>query len=505
MKTFLRILNQEYYDSVTLMALTASLKKEFPGDEIILLMGTPMNLALIHDLGFKDERLSTLTANDCIVGIKTNARDESVLDKFIQALKSNKKSQGSEGNTTLSYPSTASAAKALEANVALISVPGAYAAYEAQLALHQGLNVMLFSDNVSVEDEIQLKKQAQAKNLLLMGPDCGTAIINGVGLAFANQVRRGPIGIVAASGTGLQEVTVLIDRYGGGISHAIGTGGRDLSEKVGGLMMLYGIDVLNADPSTQVITLISKPPSPLVYDKILAKLKNVHKPVVIGFIDGEKPEDSPYFHASTLAETAFLSLKAMKQNPTVFDQLTDGQRMVTSARRVKNKWIRGLYCGGTLCAEAISLARKKLPHTYSNVSKKPSEHLDDVFHSKGHCFVDLGDDVFTNGRPHPMIEPTIRLERILQEAKDPDVGVLLLDFELGYGSHDDPVGTHLDALTTFKKERPDVVLISYVCGTESDAQSLQNQENKLKEIGVLLTSSHAQAVRFAIAMIEGGQ
>lgn len=505
MNSYLRILVNEYYDSVTLMSLTASLKKQYSGDEIFLLMGTSMNVQLIKDIGFKDERLEKVTPNDCLVGIKTKQAKEAVLDELIQALKTSSNKTMSTNQDTVVYPSTQAAAKALNADVAVISVPGAYAAYEAHQALNAGLNVMLFSDNVSVEDEVNLKHKAIAQNLLMMGPDCGTAILNGVGLAFANQIRKGPIGIVAASGTGLQEVTVLIDRFGGGITQAIGTGGRDLSEKVGGLMMLQGIDILNADQETKVITLISKPPAASVYDKILEKLKTVSKPVVIGFIDGKKPENSHYLHATTLAETAYLSLKASKLNPPTFEPLTDQQLLDAAASKKESRVIRGLYCGGTLCAEAISIARKSLKHVYSNVSKKPEEHLDDVFTSKGHCFVDLGDDIFTNGRPHPMIEPTIRLERISQEAKDPEVGVLLLDFELGYGSHDDPTGTHLETLQAFQQSRPDVPIIAYVCGTEGDRQRLKEQEQKLKAIGVRLASSHAQAVRYAVAMIQGGK
>jgi succinyl-CoA synthetase alpha subunit len=486
------------------MSLTASLKKQYSGDEIFLLMGTPMNVQLIKDIGFKDDRLLKVTPNDCLIGIKTNQSKPSLVDDLVNALKSASQQTKSDTNQSLTYPSTSAAAKAIQADVAVISVPGAYAAYEAHQALDAGLNVMLFSDNVTVEDEIALKLKAIQKNLLLMGPDCGTAIINGVGLAFANQIRKGSIGIVAASGTGLQEVTVLIDRFGGGITQAIGTGGRDLSEKVGGLMMLQGIDILNADPETKVITLISKPPAASVYEKILQKLKTVSKPVVIGFIDGKKPENSPYYHASTLAEAAYLSLKAIKLNPPVFEQLTEQQKLDAAANKKEKKLIRGLYCGGTLCSEGISIARKNLTGLYSNVSKKPEEHLDDVFHSKGHCFVDLGDDIFTNGRPHPMIEPTIRLERILQEANDPHVGVLLLDFELGYGSHDDPTGTHLEALQSFKAKRPDVPIIAYVCGTDGDRQRLSDQEQKLKAIGVRLASSHAQAIRYAVAIIQGG-
>ena len=504
MPAYLRLLKNEYYDSVTLMSLTATLKKEFSDREIFLLMGTDMNLDLIRSIGFSPALIEGATPNDCLVGVQGDSVHESDLEGLVHRLKSANDTVVTSGKAVLDYPTLTAANQAFKGNVALISVPGAYAAYEAHQALNENLHVMLFSDNVSVEDEIILKDKAIEKGLLLMGPDCGTAILNGVGLAFANHVRRGNIGLVAASGTGLQEVTTLIDRFGGGISQAIGTGGRDLSEAVGGRMMMHAIRMLAEDPMTDVITLISKPPAESVNEKIMALLKTiVHKKVVIGFIDGKKPEESSFLHASTLAETAYLSLKAAGLQPPLFETMTKAQERTVRAYKTQGQWIRGLYCGGTLCSEAISLARKSLPDCYSNVSKKKEEHLDDVFHSKGHCFVDLGDDVFTNGRPHPMIEPTIRLERLLQEAKDPEVGVLLLDFELGYGSHRDPVGTHAEILKQFKGKRPDVPIIAYVCGTALDFQNLQQQEEKLKELGVLLASSHAQAVRYAIASLKG--
>src|SRR4030095_10708603 len=130
--------------------------------------------------------------------------------------------------------------RAEDADIALISVPGDYAAAEALKALAQGLNVMLFFDNVAIADERAIKLYARARTLLVMGPDCGTAIVNGVPLGFANVVRRGDIGLVAASGTGLQEVTCRIHNLGGGISQAIGTGGRDLKDAGGGMPVLQG-------------------------------------------------------------------------------------------------------------------------------------------------------------------------------------------------------------------------------------------------------------------------
>src|SRR5580704_9603583 len=97
---------------------------------------------------------------------------------------------------------------------------------------------MIFSDNVPIAEEASLKHEARERGLMVMGPDCGTAIIGGVPLAFANAVPRGDIGIIGASGTGIQEVSTLIARAGRGVRHAIGTGGRDMHAEVGGLTTL---------------------------------------------------------------------------------------------------------------------------------------------------------------------------------------------------------------------------------------------------------------------------
>jgi succinyl-CoA synthetase alpha subunit len=371
---------------------------------------------------------------------------------------------------------------------------------------------MLFSDNVSVEDEIALKKLAIEKDLLVMGPDCGTAIINGKGLCFANQVSKGDIGLVAASGTGLQEVTVIIDRFNGGITQAIGVGGRDLSEAVGGLMMLKGLDALDEDESTKVIVLISKPPHKSVLDKIMKRLENVSKPVVLCLLDAhiDHLPKNVYF-TSTLSDGAMKALELVGlKTPDLLDIDQDTLNHIENEKKLfqdEQKYIKGLFCGGTLTAEALSVLRPYVNEMKSNVAKLKNEKMSDPMKSSGHNLVDLGDDIFTQGKPHPMIEPSIRLDRILLEAKLKETKVILLDFELGIGSHDDPIGVTLDTIVKAKelakKENRNVTFVTYVCGTNKDHQGLASSEKRLKDVGVMVAKTNAQAALIATKLIKG--
>lgn len=501
MHTYTRVLRDTYYDSVTLMSLTARLKIDLAPRELVVVMATETNRRLMESVGFDNPELQELAPTDCVIAIMTDD-DESVLETIVASLERGISDVARPGSGDETFRTIPAANAALGANLAVISVPGAYAAREAATALAEGLNVMLFSDNVSVEDEIALKLTARDKGLLMMGPDCGTAIINHVGLCFANSVRRGSIGLAAASGTGLQEVSVLVDRFGGGISQAIGVGGRDLSEAVGGIMMIEAIGALAADSETSVVVLVSKPPAATVHERILAELEGVRKPVVVCFLDGEKPAESAHRYATTLAEAAVLALEAAGIEAPDLVSLSSQQERIVEEHRRPGKYVRGLYCGGTLCAEALSLSRSSLRELTSNVAKKSHEKMRDLARCTGHCLVDLGDDFFTNGRPHPMIEPTIRLDRLLQEARDPDTGVILMDFELGYGSHEDPVGTTLATIAEAQTINPDLVFVAYVCGTQTDKQRLDAQEKKLADAGVLLARSNAQAVRLATALVE---
>jgi succinyl-CoA synthetase alpha subunit len=362
-------------------------------------------------------------------------------------------------------------------------------------ALKSGLHVFLFSDNVSVEDEIELKSLAGRKGLLVMGPDCGTAIVDGVPLGFANAVRRGPIGLAAASGTGLQQVSCLVDRFGSGVSHALGTGGRDLDERVGGRTMLAAIDRLIADPATDVLVLISKPPAPSVAARVIDAVRGAPKPVVVNFLGGE-PEavraagayPASTFEAAARIATALARGDAPPDDDGAADAAEDPALAAlaadAAARLARGQAeVRGLFSGGSLAGEAKLMLRRLLG----------ADRHDRI--------LDLGDDEFTVGRPHPMIDPRLRTEQIAALADEPEVAVLLLDVVLGYGSHLDPAGALAPTIVETRRRAAaagrHLAVVASVCGTEADPQGLGRQEQILAEAGVLLASSNARAARLA--------
>ena len=506
------VIKNAYYDSVTLMSTTVSIKKALKLKDLVMFMGTDMNKDMMDSVGLYHKKFNDATPNDLLIGVDMNEAIDGWVDQVLDKL--NNKDMKSQDDTKTTYKTISQAKQAKDSNIAIISVPGIYAANEAYKALENNMHVMLFSDNVSVKDEIGLKDLAIKKDLLLMGPDCGTAIINGKGLCFANQVNRGSIGLVAASGTGLQEVTVIIDRFGGGISQAIGVGGRDLSEAVGGKMMLKSIDALSEDDETKVIVLISKPPHQTVLDKILSKIKSVNKPVVVCLLDAVVDETLKDVHfVSTLTEAAqkALALSDIKTpNLMAIDEET--KRLIDKECALKNKSqnkIKGLFCGGTLTAETLSVLRVKVGNITSNVAKKKEEKMYDPMISSGHNLVDLGDDVFTQGKPHPMIEPMIRLDRIIEEAKNPETSVILLDFELGLGSHEDPVGVTIEtideAINIAKKDQRHLSFVAYVCGTDKDQQNLEKSEALLKAHDVIIAKTNAHAALIAAEIVGGSK
>ena len=504
-----KVLKNSYYDSVTLMSATVEIKKELHLNDLVMFMGTDMNKDMIKSVGLYQESLDQAKPNDLMLAIDMQDELDDWVDQVFKHLSGSKKANTS---TKENKPKTIHQAKdTLDANIAVISIPGIYAAHEAFSALDHNMHVMLFSDNVSVEDEIALKDYAIEKDLLVMGPDCGTAILNGIGLCFANQVKRGSIGLVAASGTGLQEVTVIIDRFGGGITQAIGVGGRDLSEAVGGKMMLKGIDALDQDEETKVIVLISKPPHHTVLEKIKTRLKAIKKPVVMCLLDATMDQKIKQVHfVSTLTEAAIEALKLIDiKTPDLltFDQdLKDEIKRHKDMFQPKQSKIKGLFCGGTLTAEALSILRPHIKGLTSNVAKKDDEKMKNPLKSDGHNLVDLGDDIFTQGKPHPMIEPTIRIDRILLEAKNPETAVILLDFELGLGSHEDPVGITLPGIVEAKsiaqKDNRQIAFVGYVCGTEQDTQGLKKSEDLLRQAGVIVAKTNAQAAMIAASLVS---
>lgn len=426
-------------------------------------------------------------------GYDAAAVGAAVLDSLSQ--KEEREDEGGDGYT---YTSLEAACKGGKANMAVVSVNGAYAGRVARKALEQGLNVMLFSDNVSLEEELQLKNLAHEKGLFMMGPDCGTAILNGTGLCFANRVRRGSIGIVAASGTGAQEVSCQIHGFGGGVSQLIGTGGRDLSQAVGGRMMLDGLQALAEDPETKIIILVSKVPHPTVAQRIYAQVRETQKPVVIAFLGGDRAEIEACgaIYAETTKRAA---LKAVILSGVPEESINKHALNLPLIQEVKaklapeQKYIRGLFCGGTICQEVYHLIAQKYPNVYSNIAHDTRYVLGPKDASREHTLFDLGDDAFTDGRPHPMIDPSQRLDWIVREAQDPEVGVIALDIILGYGSHPDPAGITLPAIRQAKQlaraRGQHLEILAFVLGTELDSQNFHQQCAKLEAEGVTIASS----------------
>ena len=501
-----KIFPNTYRDSVALMQVSAKINELTGITQASLIMATTTNLELLQEAGLI-ETVPEAGNNDLLLALE--GENESALQEAVVTAES-KLHEMASGiiEREIKKEPLRSIEMALDAfpdaNLALISCPGEYATAEALKALNLGLDVMLFSDNISEEDEIILKKNAETEGLLMMGPDCGTAIVNGVPLGFANNVKKGSIGIVAASGTGLQQVSCLIDRWGGGISQAIGTGGRDLSTKVGGSTMIAGIDALAADSNTKVIVLISKPPSQDVAFKVLERAAKTDKPVVVNFLGStvEVPAGAEVTEAKTLEAAAHAAVRL-----TGIDVQTPARHLVTTGELAtltnrlsgSQKYVRGLYSGGTFSYEAMILMTEMLGPIHSASPLASEQKLDDPWQSREHTVLDLGGDVFTRGRPHPMIDHRLRNERILQEAMDPETAVILLDIVLGFGSHENPAEDLAVAISEARRATTtnEPIFIGFVCGTKNDPQNLEKQETMMSEVGVLLMESNAQAARLA--------
>lgn len=487
-----------YFDSVSLMALTSKANNIEGIKQVNISMGTSMNKDVLKNVGMYSPELEEAKPGDLMIVIDydENMNMDELLKKVEDVMI--RKSDANQTQDDKYFSIEAVAKNHKEAGIAIVSVPGVYATRVSRKALRQGLNVMIFSDNISLEDEISLKQEAHEKGLLVMGPDCGTSIINGKGLCFANAVRKGSIGVVAASGTGAQEVSVRVHDFGGGISHLIGTGGRDLSKEVGGIMMIDGIRALQNDPSTEVIILISKPPAKEVAQRIYSEVTKSKKPVVICFIGGDQAEieASNAIFAKTTKQAA---LKAVVLSGVIEESINKHSLNLPLIEEVKQKlsleqkYIRGLFCGGTICEEVSSLVREKYDNVYTNISKDPAHRLDSQNNSKEHTFIDFGDDSFTQGKPHPMIDPSLRIDRIIKEARDSEVGVIVLDMILGYGAHKDPVEVTLPAIkeakAIAKKEGRNIEILVFVLGTELDPQDMNSQVEKLMKEGVIIASS----------------
>lgn len=498
-----------YYDSVTLMLFSSKLASVEGIKDAAVMMGTDHNKSLMMKSGILTEELArSITPNDLVIGIRGEGDDH--IQQALKVLEEQfeNKRQSVAGDERIRAKTLESAVKQLgNPNFAVISLPGKFAGDEAMKAMKNGMHVLLFSDNVSIEEENRLKDYAVEHQLLMMGPDCGTAIVNGAALGFANVVPQGNIGVVAAAGTGLQEVSVLIGRMGGGISQALGTGGRDVKEEVGGKMMLLALNALNNDPQTQVIGIVSKPPSPSVMQRILNLIQNFQKPVVACFLGGDEKlvAGAGVVAAETLREAAayLVDLSQGRQPQKLSDEDVDG---IVAGERAKyaasQRYVRGLYSGGSLCYESMLLLEKEIGGIYSNIAHGEYE-LKDVESSKGNTLIDMGDDYFTDGMPHPMIDPRLRAERIKREAQDDSVAVMLLDCVLGYGAHENPAGAITDAIHAARGSGKNyITYIVSVCGTDADRQNRGSQEKILRDAGAIVMPSNQQAALLAAKILK---
>ena len=498
MAVFTRVKRRFYQDSLKLMRVSAEVK-DMPGiQQAFAFMATEINKKTRMQQSLMDDEARAAGADDLVLLVECDnaAAGHSALDEFEKRIAASVAVTqiGEDGEHPDAPPATFEQGKAhIDANLAVISVPGTYATVQSMTALSQGMNVMLFSDNVSLKDEVMLKDYAASRNLLVMGPDCGTAIIGGVPLCFANAVRPGTIGVIGASGTGTQELTVLLDAAGCGITHAIGTGGRDLSGEVAGRTALAALELFAADVKTEIIAIVSKPPSPAVAEKVVEAVKASGKPAVLAFLGQapSKPADNIYIAPTIEEAAAKLAALCKGGDPdsakVVFERKPlDGWLAAETSMKhsPSRKTVKGLYTGGTLASEAKYILKR--------------------FDSE---IIDLGDDEYTRGALHPMIDPSNRSAHIMAAFENPDIAVLLCDVVLGYGSHPDPAGELVKSVRAAREKSGHsyIIVIASVTGTENDPQEKSLQKSKLVEAGIHVLPSNQYAAEAAAAIAEKTQ
>ncbi|NUW31030.1 FdrA family protein [Nonomuraea sp. SMC257] len=452
---------------------------DLPGMDVALVaMATELNLAMARDLGFTPPPAGPA---DLLVALRGRdvAAAERELDRLLAALSSAPGSSsygmaGAEGPAPRTTRSAAARAGE-DAGVALVSVPGEHVLPEAVDAIEAGLDVMIFSDGVPVRQEVLLKRLAAERGVLVMGPDCGTAVIAGVGLGFANVLRPGPVGVVAASGTGAQQVTSLLDLAGAGVSHVLGVGGRDLSREVGGLSAVRALRLLDEDPATELIVLVSKPPDPEAARAVQEVVESLRTPVVPALTGRDD-----------LTEAAERALRTLGAPVPVWPSWPAPAR-----RSPKPGAVKGLYAGGTLCAEAAAIvAARPGAEPGAFVAAGPGAEPGARHGSGSGEFVDFGDDAYTRGRPHPMIDPALRLDALARVGPDE---VALLDVVLGHGADPDPAASLAPAVARC----PAAAVVVALVGTEGDPQGLHRQAAAFREAGASVFVSNAQAARYA--------
>ncbi|MDD9987227.1 MAG: acyl-CoA synthetase FdrA [Spirochaetaceae bacterium] len=496
-----------YFDSVFLMSVASQLRELAGVQTGLIVLGTDANREAIAQLGFDAASVGSAGAHDLVIAVDADdaASAARATERARELLHGDHTAPDGSGHEPRSLRSAIHVCES--ANLALISVPGEFAAREAATALQAGLHAMVFSDNVSLADEIALKEMAHERGLLMMGPDCGTAVINGVPLGFANVVARGSIGMVGASGTGMQEVMCLIDRFGGGISQAVGIGGRDLFAEVGGIMAIDAIDALAADPATEVVTLVAKPSDASVAARVLERLGATGKPAVaalLGARDYHAPATVQVADDLTAAARLAVAVAGADTSPEPGSpaELAAVVAACSADLAPPRRYLRGLFGGGTLAAEALEVVARQVGPVHALHARPGVSRLADPYRSQEHAIIDLGEDLFTRGRPHPMIDSTARNDRLLQEADDPEAAVFLLDFVLGHGSHEDPAGSSAAALRAVRRKAPGAPIIASITGTDADPQNRARQRAALESLGCTVMASNHEAAMLAAGIVQ---
>ena len=492
MSTHVELRHGAYHDSVSLLQVSRTVAAATGVRAAQVAMATDLNVEVLTTMGFAVP--DGAGPNDLVIALHLD--EGTSVDEGLAAVESalvGLRSGGDRGEEVIAARTLGSAISAGSATLALVSVPGAHAVTETFDAIAAGASVMLFSDNVTVEDEVRLKDAAAAADVLVMGPDCGTALVGGVALGFANVVRPGSVGLVAASGTGAQQVMCLLDAAGVGVSHCLGVGGRDLSAIVGGRSTRQALAALAADPATTSVVVVSKPPDPGVLSDVEAYAEGLGLRVHWAILGSGRPD---------LTRAVEQVLTAEGLEPPEWPAVVAPPE---GAELVAGPSLRGLFCGGTLADEAMLLAHDALGDIRSNIAHDPDLLLGADLRDAGHVVIDFGDDGLTRGRAHPMIDPTLRMERIAVEAADPTCGVLLLDLVLGHGAHPDPANELSGAVdaaraTAHAAGRALPVVVSLV-GTDADPQGRQRCSAALAAAGASVFLSNGDATRHALVML----
>lgn len=499
---FVEVLKGEYRDSLSLMSLSNDVS-QWPGvEQAIVLMGTQNNLGLLVQLKFLENDAIEVSSSDLVIAVEHDvAISKSILLKQIdQRLK--KVSHKDKNGTSFEHLSEALDARE-DANLILVSVPGQYAPDLIRHSLENGRSVFCFSDHVPLGDEVMLKELAISKDLLLMGPECGTSIINGKALGFANQVESGNIGLVGASGSGLQEVTTLIDRSGGGISHAIGVGGRDMIDPVKGLMTDFAVRRLGESTRTKVIVILAKRASKYAQSRVLETAAKTGLPIVVNFSGYEEysaRQMNRISYCETYEDCAREAISLAGEKWLLEPRINEVKLWVEAqlARLQDGQYtIRGLYSGGSLCGEAVKILSSRGFRIATNFTKEMRHRRNE------HRLIDLGAEEYTEGRAHPFIDPRLRALEIKRAFEDPSVGVILLDIVLGWNCHEDPAGEVASAISTAKMmNHPVPAVVASICGTMKDPQDRAIQMNTLEAQGIYVAESNAAAARVCADLVS---